>query len=501
MRLRFILPLLIALLWPAFALGAFTEFYCNYSTGSNMNGGSDANTSPSYSATNGGWNSGTGVFTPTSGNPSASGVSVGQFAHVFADGGTTPTFIGRVTAVSSTTVTVSTTAKSGTAPGTSGTGISINVGGCWKGPNGGEDFPLDVITNAATDTSGNHVRVNMKDTATYAISASIVPNQAGPITVQGYTSTVGDGGRATIDGSTNTIVLLAPGTTCDGWEFADLIFSNNGTSGSNNGVTIQSGCSNIGFFRCKFTTLRGYGLSMCGGDGVVTECEFTACNGANSFSGGGALLGSNNTTFRRCCFHDITGSNSLGIYVTTSGTIDRCIFDTIASGGGDGSGGIYWRSGAQLAITTSDFYNCSIGLSSYHDVGAGNYCLIENCNFTKNAGYAIALNAGSVKAFGRIINCGFGQGTEANSSGKYNSATQLHFDMTGEVLYTSNVSPYSDAANGNFTLTSSQAKNAGRGAFATGLTSTVGYPDIGAAQHQDSGGGGVSRARVVNPRD
>ena len=96
--------------------------------GGGLNSNGEPATSAVYSATNGGWNSGTGVFTPTSGNPSAT-VTVGDWANVFTDGSTTPVFIGRVTAVNATTVTVSTTAKSGTAPTTAGTGISINVGG------------------------------------------------------------------------------------------------------------------------------------------------------------------------------------------------------------------------------------------------------------------------------------------------------------------------------------------------------------------------------------
>lgn len=45
---------------------------------------------------------------------------------------------------------------------------------------------------------------------------------------------------------------------------------------------------------------------------------------------------------------------------------------------------------------------------------------------------------------------------------------------------------YCDPANGNFTINLAAAKNAGRGAFGTGLTSTIGYPDIGASQHQDA---------------
>jgi hypothetical protein len=184
---------------------AFTEFYCR-SGGSNMNGGglstgAEPSTAAAYSATNGGWSSTTGVFTPTSGNPSLS-VTVGDFANVFTDGSTTPVFIGRVTAVNSTTVTVSTTAKSGTAPTTAGTGISINVGGAWKGPNGAVGFPYGFITNALTDSSTNRPRVNFKNDQTYSITAAMTHANNGPAKFQGYTTSAGDGGKATVDGGT-----------------------------------------------------------------------------------------------------------------------------------------------------------------------------------------------------------------------------------------------------------------------------------------------------------
>lgn len=131
---------------------AFTDFYCN-SGGSNLNAGSTTGAAI-YTATNGGWNSGTGVFTPTSGNPSLT-VNVGDFASIYADGSTVTGFVGRVTAVSSTIITVSTTAKSSTAPSTSASGISCNVGGAWLGPNGTSGFPIGFIQSTMTDSSSS----------------------------------------------------------------------------------------------------------------------------------------------------------------------------------------------------------------------------------------------------------------------------------------------------------------------------------------------------------
>lgn len=490
MRLRFILPLLIALLWPAFALGAFTEFYCNYSTGSNMNGGSDTNTSPSYSATNGGWNSGTGVFTPTSGNPSASGVSVGQFAHVFADGSTTPTFIGRVTSVNSTTVTVSTTVKVGTAPGTSGTGISINVGGVWKGPNGTNNFPFGLVTGALVNSSSDPTFVNFKNNATYFVTAAIAHN-VGTGTVHyfsGYTSTVRDGGRAVIDGGTSGASYALLTVSNNAGRFLDFEFQNNGATGNADGVTAST--ANIQFERCKFANFRGQGLVL-GIRGMAFECEITGCNQSNTANAGALRFaaGADGARAVRCYIHDNTGSNTAGIYSASSNVfiIDNCIVDT------NGGIGISLAYTVSVQITGTEVYNnTSTGI--YLSSASG--MRIENCNVVKNGGYGIE---GNNTSSGHVFNMGYSAGTQANTSGKKNGMNWLI--ETGAVDYANDVTPWNDPANGDFTITLAAAKGAGRGPFATGLTSTVGYPDIGAAQHQDSGGGGVSRARVVNPRD
>src|SRR5512139_2727305 len=120
---------------------AYTEFYCDPVNGSNLNAGSTTDAAAVYTATNGGWDSGTGVFTPAAGDPSAT-VSVGMFASVYLDAATVAVFVGRVTAVDSTTVTVSLTVKIGTAPATSANGRTIKVGGAWKGPNAAVNWPF-----------------------------------------------------------------------------------------------------------------------------------------------------------------------------------------------------------------------------------------------------------------------------------------------------------------------------------------------------------------------
>ena len=73
----------------------------------------------------------------------------------------------------------------------------------------------------------------------------------------------------------------------------------------------------------------------------------------------------------------------------------------------------------------------------------------------------------------------------------------------GAVTYGANLTPWVDPANGDFRINLAAAKGAGRGTFlqtSASYTGTVGFPDIGAAQHLDSGGasGPVGQLKQFN---
>ena len=116
---------------------------------------------------------------------------------------------------------------------------------------------------------------------------------------------------------------------------------------------------------------------------------------------------------------------------------------------------------------------------------------IESCNFIKNGTYGIIGN-GAGGRIGSVINCGFGAGTAANSSGTTSSLKGII--ETGSVTYGSNLLPWVDAPNGDFRINLAAANGAGRGTFtqtASSYAGAVAYPDIGAVQHQDAGGSTV----------
>lgn len=477
---------------------AFTEFCCR-SGGSNLNAGTrtGSSTEPGTSAAltyaSGNWVQSTGVFTVASGDPSADGVAVGDFASVYADGASVTGFVGRVTARDTTTITVSLTAMAGTAP-TDGTGNrTLKIGGAWQGPNAAEAFPFGFIKNTLTDASGNQPRVNLKDAADYNITAAMTHANTGPLWFEGYTSSYGDGGSFSIDGGTSgaSYVLLTMSASNCG--LIGSIWKNNGATGSSSGVVVSGSEQIIDRFIAH--DLRGSGLDFTTGSASISEVECYGCNQSNT-SGHGGMRQSNIGSFdaRRAILHHNTGSNNNG-FAGTSGN-NACRFTQSifhANGRYGASPGTTTRGGPAL-FENCDFYdNGSDGLMVQPDSGHLTNVDIENCNFLANGGYGILLSEGTGRIIAKVSNCGFGQGTEANASGTVSGPAYV----MGSVLYTADTTPWSDPDDGDFSIASdSEAAGAGRGSF---LQTQSGYGDpspttanidIGAGQHADPAGGG-----------
>jgi hypothetical protein len=298
---------------------------------------------------------------------------VGQVAHVFTDGSTTPKFIARVTAVSSTTVTVSLSAKSGTAPTTAGSGISINVGGAFKGPNGAVMFPFDFLTSTLTDASSNPPRVNFKGGTNYAITAGMTHFNSGPMHFAGYTSTVGDGGYATFDGGTSgaSYVLLHIGAQNN--FFCNLKFQNNGATGSSQGMTINA---RVQLEKCVVSNVRGDGYQINAGTPIFYECEAYSWNGSASSYSGFAF----NATAQavRCIAHDTTTTGAVGFYVTADAILSGCIASNVKSHG------FSLPSTAQVYVGNCNAKSCQ-GSGIYI---SNAYATIENCILTSNSVYS-----------------------------------------------------------------------------------------------------------------
>jgi hypothetical protein len=457
---------------------AFSEFYCDPISGANVNGGDDAG-SPSMSDT-----AGTGaVSTVTHQYTSVATtgtVAVGQFISIYSGAATVPAFTSRITAVSGGSgsvwvITYSASAKVGTEP-TTGSTYKAQVGGAWKGPNAAEAHPFGFITNALTNATGNKPRVNLKNNGTYSITSGITHANTQTY-FQGYSSTVGDGGRFNLDGGTSAIVLLTlSGTSCG---IGDVIFSNNGTTGTNAGFVLSATDGSV--FNAVAHDIRGYGISLTGTNIFATECETYLCNTAGTANQGGINFNSTSCVGIRCISHDNSGANNHGLVIASPAILFNCIADT------NGGSGFYLNASGLSHASSCDAYNN--GSHGFNQVASGALftLYLENCNAVKNGGFGVSVAAG----FGFVRNCGFGSGTQANTSGTTSIPAASAVMEVGSINYGSGLTPWVDSANGDFRINLTAAKGTGRGTYTetqASYTGTVGFPDVGAAQHQDSGG-------------
>lgn len=467
---------------------AFTEFYCQ-SGGSNLNAGSTTDNAAIFTFTSGTWVQATRIFTATGAD--LSGVSVGMWASVYNDGASTAVFVGRITAVDDTldTITIDATASGGTAP-TDGTGNrSIKVGGAWKGPNGTDIVPFSIVAATMTNSGGDYPRINMKNDATYSVTGLVTASGLGPIYVQGYTSSVGDGGKWTLDGTSVGASFVVLSVTNSMHNYADMIVQNNGTTGTSDGISLTGGSGT--FRRVVVNNVRGDGFNFTTPLGFAEECEAYSCNTANTSGDGGFKVGSNSYGyFKRCISHDNSGSNNVGFInpgIVTGFVMEHCIADS------NGSHGYHITIRAQhLVMSHCDAYNNG-GDGARIDVTttAGAVFSIQNCNFIDNGGYGINDVEASIGHTVFVTNCGFGSGTAANTSGTTNLG--IFGVETGSVTYGEDLTPWNAPSTGDFKISLAAAKGAGRGTFTetqASYSGTTSYPDIGAAQHQDSGSGG-----------
>lgn len=491
--MRWLILIFLCMALTVDAATTYTEFYCDNSiASSNVFAGSTTSATPAYSSFAGNWD-GTSVYTPTDNTTPANSVNVGDWASVYADGAVVAVYVARVLTVAAGVngaITLSTTAIAGTSPSSSANARTIRVGGCWHGPGtrdilGGQGgstnyFPFDFAVQTLTNTAVLPPRVNFKAGTTYAITNAITHSKSGPLTFSGYTSSPGDGGRATIDGGTAVAYYII--LTVSGNEniLQDFIFSNNGGSGSAASGISLSGRTIV--YRCVAHNIRQSGFASTSACSFI-EDEAYLCNQANAASSAGFTTGGSGNMFERCISHDNSGSNASGYQWGGGNYLYFCIADS------NGGNGVTFSSGSTggSIIYGSDFYNNGNGISLGQT--AVQAITIENCNFIKQSGSGIT--GASAPRGGYIINCGFGTGSQANNTADVGPLV-AGLNVINSISYASGVTPWVDPANGDFRINLTAAKAAGRGAFTetqAAYAGTVGFPDVGAAQSASTNGG------------
>jgi hypothetical protein len=462
----------------------FTNMCCR-SGGSNLNAGTrtgnttEPGTAADFTYASGTWVASTGVFTVASGNPSSDGVAVGDFASVYADGSSVTGFVGRVTARTTTTITVSLTAKMGTAPTDGTSNRTVRIGGAWAGPNGSSGFPLSLLETALQNSSNDRTRVNLKNNTTYSVTAAISMASSGGVVIQGYSSAYGDGGRATLSGGTSgaSYILLTIGSSLT---VRDMIFQNNGSTGSANGVATGSSLV-VAFENVLFTGMKGAGVLI----GSSTEAAFEGCESAGNATGI-QTSGTSSLSIWRTSIHHNT---SVGItFVGGAGTVLAVSQSVIAD---NTSHGINITSNSGLLSVSGTVFRANadgIRISGSSTTAAVSGDVSRNV-FASNTGWGINRNS-TARFTGSVRLNAFRSNTSGETTGLESETVSGSITLTAD--------PFVDGANGNFGLNTTAGGGAalrGAGGFtlpgATNYSgSSTDYRDVGAIQHQDSGGGG-----------
>lgn len=470
---------------------AYTDF-CIRSGGSNLNAGTRTGnstipgTSADFTFASGNWDAATGVFTVASGDPAADGVAVDDYASVHPDGSTVTPFVGKVTNVTSTTITVSLSVKMGTAPANGTGNRTLKIGGAWAGPSAAVTFPFALLQITAVAATGDILCLNVKSDVTATMTAAVTCSFAGPYQVSGFGASYRDrAGSWSIIRSTTGASYISLTVSGARAKWTDLILTNNGTTGTSVGMLCNGGRF-VGE-RLSVSEMRGAGISTTS-NFTLTECE-TYDNNRSNTAGSGGFSSSDAGFWDRCYSHDNAGANNNGFAYAggNSTSLINCVSES------NGKSGIAVTGGGSLFVSGCDFYNN--GVNGILMESTASHVVAENSNFVLNATYGVRSTiAGTIE----LNNCGFpAAGTTANGTDVSNTLGVITNESP--ITITANATPWNAPGTGDFKITATSNKGTGRGAFTSlgsGKTGTVGYPDVGAAQ--STGGGGSGGGKILN---
>lgn len=267
----------------------FTELYLT-PTGSALNAGSTADDAALQTYAGGTFVRSTRVFTVASGNPTSDGVAVGQFASIYTtSGATVATFVGRITARDTTTITLDATSLLGATStvSESAAAATCKVGGAWTGWSAGVTFPWGLISGALVNTSSHETRLNVKGGTDYFWDTAATLSGEGPLWIQGYTSTPGDGGRAKIAGDLLTEPFTALTVSGNHIKLISMEFHRNGfdaVTNANGPYMVTCTGTDVVVEDCIFRKSWRCGLRIIG-DGAVVRRNLFAGNNVDGGSG------------------------------------------------------------------------------------------------------------------------------------------------------------------------------------------------------------------------
>lgn len=361
-----------------------------------------------------------------------------------------------------------------------GTGITMNIGGA-----------LASVVQAMANTSQSN-KIFVRDDGTYVQTASATSgvnggnNNVTPKNlIQGYSTTRGDSGRATIQLSTNT-GLTAINVTSLEWDFYNLIIDCNNL-GTSTGI---SGTSQHFAQNCLIKNFTKAGIAF-NGVSTIQNCEITA--GTNAATGAIVLAAA--TTFVLDCYiHD---NACPGINATT-GSANTFLRNVIANNSGASSDGIINSSGTaspDFIMYNTIYNNGRHGINwSYATYGGGRVAMGNV--LSNNGGYGIMAASA---AGNRNYASWDGNAFFNNTSGTINNSNDTTVNKQngiGPYVSVFNISttstPFVNPTAGDWRLNQNGTgggliRSLGVPQAWPGLSGNRSWPDFGAIEHQDPG--------------
>jgi hypothetical protein len=459
---------------------AWTDFYMQ-TTGNNLNAGSTNADSAVYTSTSGNWD-GTSVFTPTDGQTTTSLVNVNDWCSIYPTGNTTTPYVAQVTAVgagTNGTITLSTTAKFGSAPASNNGSRNAKIGGAWA--------DLGMLASGAalnTGTVNSSTRINVK-AGTYANTTTnrtfaMLGTTSAPLWWRGYKTSIGDqdtNNTATagtdIPSITFTTGQLTIGTGNQYQIFSNIDFT--GATVAANGLVSLSGTYNV-FYGCRFTNTAtnansaAITLTSTGNACFFTRCWFKATTTATR------CIYNNQATFTT--WRGCTITNGVAGFETASASASNVLSGVVIdSPAGDGIkiGGSAWIESCSIYNPTGNGINIA--------TVSGNGVMIANCyisTVTQASKYGINNTTGTNTLLIRCVGNAFFNCSNGNTNGLTETFLMLDNGTLGS-------EGFQTPGSQDFSMKLVGQAIGSPGGFEN-VSLYKSYTDVGALQHLATGG-------------
>lgn len=370
-------------------------------------------------------------------------------------------------------------------------GATANVGGAL----------LDVETalaNTGAAIAGNIVWIQ-NGTYTLTTTRNILADGSAtnPIEVIGYNGSrtrtdLTEANMPVFTSATNSVAIFSTNAASN-LVFRNIKVTHTAATRGNGWVNVTAQSSNLLWVNCITDgCLSGFINTGTGSATAVVSSEWVDCTARNctgtGISAGGFvdnLTTLHSNTWRNCYAHDNAGVGFRGVGVTGTGlTFIGCIADTNTQSG--------FLDGATTAAFGTKWINCTSYGNTQHGFrsesttgGAIAYAGPVNCIAYGNSqrGYSCATTA--------MLNNGNSLLGARNNAAGANTAGNYENWATPEGAITLTADPFTDAANGDFSLNSTSGGGAAlrEAAFPNSIGLTSNFASVGAAEPQATGGG------------